>query len=79
MSCRVIGLGIEYVGLNVIVDQSDLAYGSRFSAHLEETERNQPVRNYFRNAGFVQIGSTWTLDSQGQLLDYPKHLKVELE
>lgn len=79
MSCRVIGLGIEYVGLNVIVNQSSAAFGSNFSAHLEETERNQPARNYFKNAGFVQKDSIWILDSQELLIVQPKHLKVKYE
>jgi FkbH-like protein len=76
MSCRVIGLGIEFVGIRKMVLDSNLSDSGEFTAPLEETERNQPVRNFFKNSGFVQRGKDWILSSRDSLIDQPPHLEV---
>ena len=79
MSCRVIGLGIEFVGIRKMVLDSIKDDSGEFTAILKDTERNQPVRNYFKNSGFVQRGEDWILSSRDSLVDQPPHLEVKYE
>jgi FkbH-like protein len=56
MSCRVLGLGIEHRFLQHVMDAagSDL-----LTATIVPTARNLPVRNVYRDNGFVIEGDIW--------------------
>jgi FkbH-like protein len=51
MSCRVLGMGIEHRFLRHIMEQA----GETLSGRIVETPRNLPVRNIFRDHGFVEV------------------------
>ena len=58
LSCRVLGMGVEHEFLRAIIgatarDQPVL------SGRIIETARNIPVRNIYRDHGFVQEGDLW--------------------
>jgi FkbH-like protein len=61
LSCRVLGLGVEHTFLHHIVD----AVREKFDAlvaRIVETPRNIPVRNIYRDHGFVaEEGGRWRL------------------
>jgi FkbH-like protein len=49
LSCRVLGLGVEHTFLEKIIE----AMGRRLGGRIIETARNLPVRNLYRDNGFV--------------------------
>ena len=53
MSCRVLGLGVEHRFMDHIVDALK-AGPDALSARIIETARNSPVRNIYRDHGFVR-------------------------
>ena len=54
LSCRVLGMGVEHEFLRRI-----LADQSRLSARINETSRNLPARNIYRDHGFVLEAGMW--------------------
>jgi FkbH-like protein len=57
MSCRVLGLGIEHKFVRHVLGASDLA---QMRARIVPTVRNIPVRNIYRDNGFVlENGDVW--------------------
>ena len=56
MSCRVLGLGIEHRFLQHVLDA---AGSDHLTATIVPTARNQPVRNIYRDNGFVIEGDLW--------------------
>jgi FkbH-like protein len=57
MSCRVLGMGLEHVFIRHILEASGLC---RVTAKIVPTARNIPVRNLYRDNGFVPDGaSSW--------------------
>src|SRR5580704_9682126 len=59
MSCRVLGLGVEHTFLQHVV-QTLRADFDALTARIVETPRNIPVRNIYRDNGFVaQDDGTW--------------------
>jgi len=52
MSCRVLGLGVEHTFLQHIVDTVRAEFAA-LTARIVETPRNIPVRNIYRDNGFV--------------------------
>lgn len=53
LSCRVLGLGIEHTFLNYVID-SQRAVSETLLARIVETSRNIPVRNIYRDHGFIE-------------------------
>jgi len=50
MSCRTLGMGVEHQFLrHIITEQKSLTGG------IVETARNIPVRNLYRDNGFVEV------------------------
>ncbi|HSZ98566.1 MAG TPA: HAD-IIIC family phosphatase [Bradyrhizobium sp.] len=64
ISCRALGMGIEHRFLRHILDE--MAGGVRFlSARIIPTPRNIPVRNIYRDNGFVEVESgLWRFEGQ---------------
>jgi len=56
MSCRVLGLGIEHRFLQHVLDA---AGSDHLTATIVPTTRNLPVRNIYRDNGFVIEGDLW--------------------
>jgi FkbH-like protein len=56
MSCRVLGLGIEHRFLQHVIDA---AGSDHLTATIVPTARNLPVRNIYRDNGFVIEGDLW--------------------
>ncbi|HEX4179265.1 MAG TPA: hypothetical protein VHY32_00590, partial [Caulobacteraceae bacterium] len=52
MSCRVLGLGVEYAFLAFVMDALQADYPT-LSARIVETSRNGPVRHLYRDNGFT--------------------------
>jgi len=53
MSCRVLGMGVEHCFLRHVLEETrGLAAG--ITARIVETPRNIPVRNIYRDNGFVE-------------------------
>jgi FkbH-like protein len=50
MSCRVLGMGVEHRFLRAVID----AAGGGLLGRIIETPRNTPVRNLYRDNGFIQ-------------------------
>jgi len=50
MSCRVLGMGVEHRFLRAVID----AVGGSLLGRIIETPRNTPVRNLYRDNGFIQ-------------------------
>lgn len=50
MSCRVLGLGIEHQFVQYVIEDCGV---DRMTARIVATERNIPVRNIYRDNGFV--------------------------
>ncbi|HEY1426817.1 MAG TPA: HAD-IIIC family phosphatase [Caulobacteraceae bacterium] len=64
VSCRVLGLGVEQAFLSEVV--ATLAR-QPLSARIVETNRNAPVRNVYRDAGFtLGADGAWRLATSGQ-------------
>ncbi len=55
LSCRVLGMGVEHEFLRHVIAATDMA----LSARIIETARNLPVRNIYRDHGFVLDGDVW--------------------
>ena len=63
MSCRVLGLGVEHRFMDHIVDAIKTGPDA-LSARIIETARNSPVRNIYRDHGFVRgDDGLWRLPS----------------
>jgi len=63
MSCRVLGLGVEHTFLQHIVDAVKEKFDA-LAARIVETSRNIPVRNIYRDNGFVaDADGLWRLKS----------------
>ena len=58
MSCRVIGLGVERVLLDAVLERLARTHGEAV-ASIVETDRNGPVRNLYADAGFFRDGDVW--------------------
>ena len=64
MSCRVLKRGVEAYVLNAIVD---LAKSNRYSILLGEylpTDKNEIVRNHYKNLGFKPVNGLWQLEAE---------------
>lgn len=62
LSCRVLGLGAEHRFLRYIVDVLS-ADCRALTGRIHETSQNIPVRNVYRDSGFVLDGNgLWRLD-----------------
>jgi FkbH-like protein len=62
LSCRVLGLGVEHQFVRHIVETLKADLGA-LSGRIVETPRNSPVRNIYRDHGFVQqTGGFWRLE-----------------
>ena len=62
LSCRVIGLGVEHEFMRQIIDGLKPHY-RMLTARIVETSRNTPVRNLFRDHGFIRApDGSWALD-----------------
>jgi len=62
LSCRVLGLGVEHEFLKHIIKSLRANY-SAISGCIVETSRNIPVRNIYRDLGFVHQGNgRWRLE-----------------
>jgi FkbH-like protein len=58
MSCRAMGLGLEYLLLGELTsEQPDVVWRGRFVP----TDRNAPAAGLYAGAGFTQDGEMWTL------------------
>ncbi len=55
LSCRVLGLGVEYAFLRFILDALSADHAD-LTARITETSRNTPVRNVYRDNGFELVG-----------------------
>jgi FkbH-like protein len=53
MSCRILGMGVEHTFMRHIVAEMKKP-GTILSARIIETPRNSPVRNIYRDNGFVE-------------------------
>jgi FkbH-like protein len=61
MSCRVLGLGVEHTFLQHVVDTHKEKFDALI-ARIVETPRNIPVRNIYRDNGFLaEEGGLWRL------------------
>ena len=58
MSCRVIGLGVERALLDAVLGAVG---GAEVVARIVETDRNEPVRNLYADAGFRSEDGVWRL------------------
>lgn len=76
MSCRVIGLGIEFSVINAVMESNGGAH-QKWTAEFCPTESNGPVREFFPESGFVfnQDESCYVFDS-GSLISAPKHVNL---
>lgn len=62
ISCRVLGLGVERALFDLIIADRRGRIGA-LTGRIVETPRNLPVRNLFRNAGFLESkNGEWRLD-----------------
>ncbi len=63
MSCRVLGLGIEHQFVQHVARESGFA---QLGAEIVPTARNIPVRNVYRDNGFVlEAGNVWRWTREG--------------
>jgi predicted enzyme involved in methoxymalonyl-ACP biosynthesis len=53
LSCRVLGLGVEHKLMRHVIAELEAA-GVQPIARINETSRNAPVRNIYRDNGFVR-------------------------
>jgi len=58
MSCRVIGLKVERDLLAALAAQAS-AHGTQLRGQILPTDRNTPVRNLYRDAGFAEAADGW--------------------
>ena len=58
MSCRVIGLKVERELLAAVAAQA-AAHGTELRGQIIPTDRNTPVRNLYRDAGFTEAADGW--------------------
>jgi FkbH-like protein len=56
LSCRVLGMGVEHEFLRAVIAACGQA---ALSGRIIETARNIPVRNIYRDHGFIQEGAVW--------------------
>jgi predicted enzyme involved in methoxymalonyl-ACP biosynthesis len=64
ISCRVLGLGIERALLDRITDDQK-GRVIALTGRIVETARNLPVRNLYRNCGFIEMpDGIWRLELQ---------------
>jgi FkbH-like protein len=64
VSCRVLGLGVEQAFLAEVIAELAPAHGE-LAARILETARNAPVRNVYRDAGFMlDPDGVWRLTLQ---------------
>ena len=62
LSCRVLGLGVEHQFVRHMIEALKVDLGV-LSGRIVETPRNSPVRNVYRDHGFVQqTGGLWRLE-----------------
>ncbi len=73
MSCRVVGLEIEYALLGHVLRQAAVAGIATMMATVIETELNLLARDIYRSAGFVLSGTRW-LSSTASLPPPPAHI-----
>jgi len=55
LSCRVLGLDVEHIFLQHILQELDVLY-EHVTARILATSRNEPVRNIYRDNGFDPVG-----------------------
>ena len=62
LSCRVLGLGVEHQFIRHMIETLKAEFGVLLG-RIVETPRNSPVRNFYRDHGFVhQAGGLWRLE-----------------
>lgn len=67
MSCRVLGLSVEHSSMRHIIDAFK-ADRTTLSIRIIETSRNSPVRNIYRDNGFIRgKDDRWRLDLSAAL------------
>jgi FkbH-like protein len=73
MSCRVMGMGVEFAALGTVVDMLRAGGAAAITSRLVETAANQPCRHVYREAGFVDavLGAEVVVRA-------PDHVKVEV-
>jgi len=78
LSCRVLGLGVEHQFVRHMIEALKADLGVLL-ARIVETPRNSPVRNIYRDHGFVQqTGGLWRLElsadpARNLAVAYPDH------
>jgi FkbH-like protein len=63
MSCRVIKRGVEKFVMNTIVDYARSNGYKTIIGEYIPTAKNVIVKNHYSGLGFIQVGSTWRLDT----------------
>jgi FkbH-like protein len=62
LSCRILGLGVEHTFLKYIIE-TQRSLCATLAGRIIETARNFPVRNIYRDNGFIQVeNGLWRLD-----------------
>ena len=79
LSCRVLGRGIETAIPNIVAQFVANKGVEILKAEIIETERNTPVRNVYKEAGFSKITSDtfWTLETKNKSVSKWVEYKIE--
>ncbi len=72
LSCRVLGLGLELVLIDAVARDLWRHHGA-VRGRLVATARNQPARDLFARAGFVDDGEEWRLPALASLPPLPPY------
>jgi len=84
MSCRIMGRKIEDALMQWIKDKAKNANASKLTGEIRYTEKNLPVRNFYKESGFRLVKhdktrSAWELELDRATVDYPGFLKINNE
>lgn len=80
LSCRVLGRGVETGVLGWVADEARRRGVGRLEGWINETDRNQPVRDVYARHGFADAGGgRHLLDVMKADLRVPDYLKLESE
>jgi FkbH-like protein len=78
MSCRVIGLGVEYAAMRELITEMRREWDVPVTAKLIETGLNGPCLGFFQDAGFARQGGAWVL-AEGTVPRQADHVEVVKE
>jgi len=78
MSCRVVGMDVEFAAIAEIVSAERAERGIPISAKIVETDANSLCRELYSHAGFEAVDGTWQMPSARSIV-VPAHIAAGRE